>query len=60
MTIPGSLAQWEQWTGLRFPDSGPYIALGALNPVLFDIEADRGVYVETNVWMVHELAAALA
>lgn len=60
MTIPGSIAQWEQWTGLRFPDSGPYIVPGALNPVTFDADADRGVYVEPNVWMVHELATALA
>ncbi len=53
MRIPGSIAQWEQWTGLRFPDSGPYIVPGALNPVDFD--AEQGVYVEPNVWMVHEL-----
>lgn len=56
MTITGSSAQWEQWTGLRFPDSGPYIVPGALNPVDFDLEADRVVYVEPNVWMVHTLA----
>ena len=55
MNIPGSIAQWEQWTGLRFPDSGPYIVPGALNPVVFDVEADRGVYIEPNVWMVHTL-----
>ena len=56
MTISGSIAEWEQWTGLRFPDSGPYVVPGALNPVLLDIEADSGVYVEPNVWMVHALA----
>ena len=55
MTIPGTIAQWEQWTGLRFPDSGPYVVPGALNPVTIDVEADRGVYVEPNVWMVHAL-----
>jgi len=60
MTIAGSIAQWEQWTGMRFPESGPYIIPGALNPVDFDVEADTGVYVEPNVWMVHELAGALA
>jgi GNAT superfamily N-acetyltransferase len=55
MMIPGTIAQWEQWTGLRFPDSGPYIVPGALNPVTMDAEADRGFYVEPNVWMVHAL-----
>lgn len=58
MTIAGSIAQWEQWTGMRFPESGPYIIPGALNPVDFDVEADTGVYVEPNVWMVHTLGAS--
>lgn len=55
MTIPGTVAEWEQWTGLRFPDSGPYVVPGALNPVDIEVEADRGVYVEPNVWMVHTI-----
>lgn len=55
MTIAGTIAEWEQWTGLRFPDSGPYVVPGALNPVTFDVDADCGVYVEPNVWMAHEL-----
>lgn len=53
MTITGSLADWERWSGLRFPESGDYVVPGALNPVSFDVPADRGVYVEPNVWMVH-------
>lgn len=53
MTIPGTVKEWEEWTGLRFPDSGEYVVPGALVPVRIDREQDRGVYVEPNVWMVH-------
>jgi GNAT superfamily N-acetyltransferase len=56
MVVPGTVAQWEEWTGMRFPESGPYIVPGALNPVEFDLERDLGRYVEPNVWMQHDLS----
>jgi hypothetical protein len=56
MTIRGTRADWEQWTGLKFPQSGKYYVEGALNPMEMNIEKDEGVYVEPNVWMVHTLA----
>lgn len=52
-TIKGSIAEWQQWTGLDFPCSGEYLVEGALNPVQIDIENDIGNYVEPNVWLVH-------
>ncbi|HJS19222.1 MAG TPA: hypothetical protein VJ785_10765 [Anaerolineales bacterium] len=52
--IRGSCADWEQWTGLQFPQSGAYVIPGALNPIEIDIEKDEGVYIEPNVWIVHE------
>jgi len=55
MTISGTVAEWEGWTGLTFPESGPYVVVGALVPVIIDREADRGLYVEPNVWMRHAL-----
>jgi GNAT superfamily N-acetyltransferase len=55
MTIPGTRAEWEQWTGMKFPQSGKYYIPGALNPMDMDIENDKGIYIEPNVWMVHEL-----
>lgn len=55
MTIPGSVADWEAWTGLRFPESGAYVVPEALVPVEIDVEADRGVYVEPGVWVRHAL-----
>ena len=55
MRISGSVADWESWTGLRFPDTGMYVVPGALVPVEIDRERDEGVYVEPNVWMHHRL-----
>lgn len=52
-TIRGTRADWEQWTGLKFPQSGAYVIPGALNPIHVDVEKDEGVYIEPNVWMVH-------
>ena len=55
MRISGTVAKWEKWTGLKFPESGPYIVPGALAPVQIDCERDQGVYVEPNVWMHHAI-----
>jgi hypothetical protein len=53
MTIPGTVAQWEAWAGLAFPESGTYVVPEALVPITIDREADHGLYVEPNVWMRH-------
>lgn len=53
MRIPGTVAQWEAWAGMAFPESGAYVVPGALVPVTIDREADEGCYVEPNVWMHH-------
>lgn len=55
MVIRGSRAEWENWTGLKFLQSGEYIIPGALNSITMNIEMDDGLYIEPNVWMVHEL-----
>lgn len=55
MTIRGSRAKWEAWTGMKFPQSGEYVVPGGLNPMNMNVESDEGVYVEPNVWMVHTL-----
>lgn len=51
--VPGTVAQWEEWAGMAFPESGSYVVPGALVPVEIDRERDEGLYVEPNVWMVH-------
>ena len=55
MTIRGTRADWEEWTGMKFPQTGTYHIPGALNPMGMDIEKDEGVYIEPNVWMVHTI-----
>jgi GNAT superfamily N-acetyltransferase len=49
----GSVAEFEEWCGLHFPEGGEYVVEGALVPVEIDVERDRGVYREPNVWMRH-------
>ena len=53
--IRGSRTEWENWTGLKFPQSGQFIIDGALNPISLDLEKEEGVYIEPNVWIVHEV-----
>lgn len=55
MRIEGSIADWEGWTGMRFPESGDYVVPDALVPIHMDLEANRGTYLEPNVWMCHRL-----
>jgi GNAT superfamily N-acetyltransferase len=55
MTVAGSVADWEAWTGIGFPESGDYVVPGALETVRIDRESDLGTYVEPNVWMHHRL-----
>jgi hypothetical protein len=55
LRITGTVFEWEQWTGLRFPESGDYWFPGGLTTVAIDTARDRGGYWEPNVWMLHEL-----
>jgi GNAT superfamily N-acetyltransferase len=53
MLITGSVADWEQWTGLPLPESGSYVFPQGLAPLAVDREAGTAAYWEPNVWMVH-------
>lgn len=53
-TVQAPLAQWRRWTGLPFDTDGEVVVPGALVPVLVSIRRDIGVYVEPNVWVLHE------
>jgi GNAT superfamily N-acetyltransferase len=59
MEITAPVADWEAWTGMAFPESGPYVVPGALVPVAIDREQDLGRYVEPNVWVRHRSGAGL-
>jgi hypothetical protein len=56
MVITGTISEWEEWTGMRFPESDAYVVPGALQPVVMDLERDFGSYEEPNVWMRHPAA----
>ncbi len=53
MVIAGSVAEWEQWAAMAFPETGSYVVPDALGLVEIDRERDRGTYVEENLWMRH-------
>ncbi len=55
MVIPGTLAEWREWTGLPFDKSGPVHVPFALAPVMCDVDHDHAVYVEPNVWVRHKI-----
>jgi len=55
MTIPGTLAQWREWTGMAFDADGPVDVEGGLVPVLVNTQQDYAVYIEPNVWVHHVL-----
>jgi hypothetical protein len=37
-TVMGTVEQWEEWTGLRFPESGAYVIPRASQPLQIDID----------------------
>jgi len=55
LVITGRVADWERWTGMRFPDSGSYVVPGALKPLVIDQQSDEGRYEDPNVWMRHTI-----
>jgi hypothetical protein len=55
LRITGTVADWEEWTEMAFPESGDHWFPGGLAPVAIDRESNRGRYWEPNVWMRHSL-----
>ena len=55
LRITGTVAEWEDWTGMTFPESGDYWFPRGLATVAIDRERGRGGYWEPNVWMRHLL-----
>ena len=53
LAVVGTVAEWEAWTGIAFPESGRYVVPGALQPVVIDRERDLGRYEDPNIWMRH-------
>lgn len=57
MHIHGTVKEWEQWTGMAFPESGRYVVPGALSPVHINVVNDIGIYDDPNVWIRHEVGS---
>ena len=55
LRITGTVAEWEQWTGIAYPENGDYWFPRGLATLTIDRDADRGRYWEPNVWMRHAL-----
>ena len=55
LRITGTVAEWESWTEMAFPESDVYPFPGGLSPVTIDRDADLGTYWEPNVWMRHSV-----
>ena len=56
MRITGTAEDWSDWAGIALRESGAYAVPGALSPVVYDADTDLGVYIEPNVWMIHDVA----
>ncbi|MGW4537348.1 hypothetical protein ACWEOP_05620 [Streptomyces chartreusis] len=52
-TMTGTIAEWEGWTGMAFPETGDYVIPGGLSLLRLDHSADQGIYIEPNIWMQH-------
>jgi hypothetical protein len=55
LRITSTVTDWEDWTGLTFPESGSYWFPRGLATVSIDRARDQGRYFEPNVWMHHPL-----
>lgn len=56
MTVTGSVAEWEEWTGLSFPQSGDYVVSQAFHPIQINLTAQEVEYIEPNVWIKHDVS----
>ncbi|MEU8756850.1 hypothetical protein AB0C88_40870 [Streptomyces chartreusis] len=52
-TMTGTIAEWERWTGMVFPETADYVIPEGLSLLQLDRSADQGTYVEPNIWMQH-------
>lgn len=53
MVITGTVAEWESWTDMVFPETGAYVVPDALGLVDIDRDGDIGTYIEENLWVEH-------
>ncbi|WP_030570834.1 hypothetical protein [Streptomyces aureocirculatus] len=54
--ITGTVAEWEGWTDMAFPEDGDYVFPGGLAPLRVDRTRDLGTYWEPGVWITHQVS----
>jgi hypothetical protein len=55
--IDGTVKEWESWLEMALQESGDYVFQGGLSPLAVHRESDRAIYLEPNVWMIHNLSS---
>jgi len=53
MTMRAPVSEWEEWTGMPFPEDGEYVFPGGLAPLT--VRDGIGTHVEPNVWIRHAI-----
>jgi hypothetical protein len=53
MVMTGTVAEWESWTDMVFPETGAYVVADALGLVDIDRAKDIGTYIEEGLWVLH-------
>jgi GNAT superfamily N-acetyltransferase len=53
MFLEASVAEWEEWTEMRFPGDGAYVVPGML--AVLEVRDGVGRHVEPNVWLRHSV-----
>lgn len=56
MVVEATVDEWQDWTGMQFPESGEYVIPDALAPIQIDKEMNLGRYIEPNVWVHHPIS----
>jgi GNAT superfamily N-acetyltransferase len=53
LEIEAPVSDWEEWTGMAFPEDGEYVFPAGLAPLT--VRDGIGSYWEPNIWMRHEV-----
>jgi hypothetical protein len=55
MVVEATVIEWQEWTGMQFPESGEYVIANALAPIQIDHAMNLGRYIEPSVWVHHPI-----
>jgi GNAT superfamily N-acetyltransferase len=53
LVMVAPVPDWEQWTGMAFPEDGDYVVPGMLAPLV--VRNGSGRHAEPNVWVCHRI-----